>query len=77
MNSLGVNPSVNPSEALLNHLKADLDDTIFAYDDYRARLACVMTSRLIVSSKLDQRHSCDTAVDVVSENCARVGGPKS
>ena len=44
----------------------DLDDTIFAYD-YRARLACTMTSRQIV------RH----VVDVVSENCARVYGPKS
>ena len=29
-------------------VKADLDDTIFAYD-YRARLACVMTSRKVVS----------------------------
>ena len=27
-----------------HYLKADLDGTIFAYD-YRARLACVMTSR--------------------------------
>ena len=39
-------------------LKADLDGTIFAYD-YRARLAYVMTSRQIVSCKLDPRHSYD------------------
>ena len=37
----------------------DLDDTIFAYD-YRARLEYAMTSRQIVSCKLDPRHSYDT-----------------
>ena len=39
--------------------KADLDGTMFAYD-YRARLACVMTSGQIVSCKLDPRKSYDT-----------------
>ena len=37
---------------------ADLDGTIFAYD-YRARPACVMTSRQM-SCKLDPQHSYDT-----------------
>ena len=41
------------------NLKADIDGAIFAYD-YRARLACVMPSRQIVSRKLDPRHSHDT-----------------
>ena len=36
-------------------IKADLNDMIFAYD-YRARLACVMTSQHIMSYKLDPRH---------------------
>ena len=40
------------------HVKADLDGTIFTYD-YRARLAYVMTSRQIVSGKLDPRHPYD------------------
>ena len=39
--------------------KADLDGMIFAYD-YRAGLACVMTSQQIVLSKLDPLHSYDT-----------------
>ena len=40
-------------------IKFDLNDTIFAYD-YRARLACIMTLRQIVSYKLDPQHSYDT-----------------
>ena len=39
--------------------KTDLDGMIFAYD-YRAGLACVMTSQQIVLRKLDQLHSYDT-----------------
>lgn len=39
--------------------QADLDSTIFAYD-YRARVACVMTLRQIMSCKLDPRHLHDT-----------------
>ena len=39
--------------------KTDLDGMIFAYD-YRAGLACVVTSRQIVSCKLDPLHSYDT-----------------
>ena len=49
----------------------------FAYE-YSAQLASVMTSRQIVSCKLDTRHSHDMHLDVVSENqCARVDGRKS
>ena len=40
-------------------LKVDLDDTIVGYE-YRARLACVMTSHQTVSCKLDPRHPHDT-----------------
>ena len=39
--------------------KADLDGMIFAYD-YRAGLACVMTSQQIMLCKLDPLHSYDT-----------------
>ena len=39
--------------------KTDLDGMIFAYD-YRAGLACVMTSQQIVLRKLDQLHLYDT-----------------
>ena len=39
--------------------KANLDGMIFAFD-YHARLACVVTSRQIVSCKLDPLHSYDT-----------------
>ena len=39
--------------------KADLDGMIFAYD-YRAGLACVMTSQQILLCKLDPLHSYDT-----------------
>ena len=39
--------------------KADLDGMIFAFD-YHARLACFVTSRQIVSCKLDPLHSYDT-----------------
>ena len=39
--------------------KADLEGMIFAYD-YRAGLACVMTSQQIVLCKLDPLHSYDT-----------------
>ena len=56
-------------------LKADLGSRIFVYE-YRVRLACVLTSRQIVSCKLDQQHLYDT-VDVLSENCAREDGQKS
>ena len=48
-------------------LKADLGGRIFAYE-YRVRLACVLTSRQIVSCKLDPQHLYD-AVDDMSENC--------
>ena len=53
--------------------KAVLDSTIFAYD-YHARLACIMTSQQIVLCELDPRHSYDTIVDAVSENCEGVDG---
>ena len=39
--------------------KANLDGMILAFD-YHARLACVVTSRQIVSCKLDPLHSYDT-----------------
>ena len=39
--------------------KANLDGMIFAFD-YHARLACVVTSRQIMSCKLDPLHSYDT-----------------
>ena len=39
--------------------KANLDGMIFAFD-YHARQACVVTSRQIVSCKLDPLHSYDT-----------------
>ena len=39
--------------------KANLDGMIFAFD-YHARLACVVTSRQIVSCKLDPLLSYDT-----------------
>ena len=56
-------------------LKADLGGRISAYE-YHVRLACVLTSRQIMSCKLDSQHSYDT-VDVLSENCAREDGWKS
>ena len=40
------------------NLRADLDTTIFAYN-YCVLLAYVMTSRQIVSCKLDPRHPYD------------------
>ena len=39
--------------------KTDLDGMIFAYD-YRAGLACVVTSQQIMLCKLDPLHSYDT-----------------
>ena len=48
----------------------------FSRYDFCLRLSCVMTSRQIVSCKWDQDIRT-TRVDVVSENCARVGGRKS
>ena len=47
------------SSCVIKCIKADLDGTIFACE-YRARLVCVMTSRQIVSCKLDPRHSYGT-----------------
>ena len=58
--SLYENPGKEVNASCGGHyLKADLDGTIFSYD-CRARLASVMTSRKIVSCKLDPGHSCDT-----------------